>query len=154
MTVPKPDERHLASADEAAQIHENLTYLARDRGLNEIWWVGQWGAWIYAYSALGLIGLALGARHLRALRRHSREAAIFGLAGAATYVTGAVGFEIASFPFRNSEETLTLKLLAVTVEEFLEMVGVTIILNTTLLLGLDLSRSSRSTPESPRSSLS
>lgn len=129
----------LLSADEAAQLHENLGYTLKRFGLHRLSFVGQWGAWIIAYVALGLLGLALGAKHLYALWRHFRSVAVVGLVGAVTYVIGAVGFEIVSFPFRNSDATLTLNVIAVTFEEFFEMVGVSIILYATLILANRLS---------------
>lgn len=128
------------SADEAVQIHENLTYMSRRVGLNEVSFIGQWGAWIVVYAVLGLMGLVLGARHLRALWRHFRPIAVAGLVGASIFFLGAVGFEIASFSFRDTEETRTIALSAVAVEEFLEMLGVTIILYATLDLANRLSR--------------
>lgn len=102
---------------------------------------GKWGAFIALYLVLGLLGIALGAKHLIALWRHFKSVANTGLLGATVYVIGAAGFEIASFPLRDSEETLTLKLITVVLEEFLEMVGITIILYATLILANRLSSS-------------
>ena len=128
------------SADEAVQIHENLTYMSRDAGLSELSFIGHWGAWIVAYAVLGLIGLAFGARHLWALWRNFRPIAVWGMVGAFIFFLGAVGFEIASFPFRNSAEAETIELSAIAIEEFLEMLGVTIILYATLVLANQLSQ--------------
>ena len=127
------------SADEGSQLHENLTYVARHLGLSEISFVGDYGAWIIVYAILGIVGMSVGARHLGSLWRNFKPVAVLGMAGLVTYVMGAVGFEIASFPFRDSKDTLTLKLIAVVFEEFLEMVGVSIILYATLLLANRLS---------------
>ena len=127
------------SADEGAQLHENLTYVARDLGFSQLSFVGEYGAWIIVYAVLGITGLSLGAKHLVSLWRHFRPVAVLGLAGLVTYVIGAVGFEIASFPFRDSEDTLTLNLIAVVFEELFEMVGVSIILYATLVLANRLS---------------
>lgn len=124
------------SADESAQLHEKLD---RHLALSEMFFAGEYGAWIIAYAVLGTLGVALGGKHLILLWRHFRSVAVVGLAGAVTYVVGAVGFEIASFPFRNSKDTLTLNLAAVTFEEFLEMAGVSIILYATLILANRLS---------------
>ena len=127
------------SADEQAQLHENLTYQSRRIGLADIAAIGPWGAWIYAYAALGLIGLALCWKHMHALWRHFRQVAAAGLAGAAMYFAGAVGFEIASFPFRQLADTHTIHLIMITLEELLEMLGVSIILYATLALANRLS---------------
>ena len=69
-----------------------------------------------------------------ALWKHFRPVAVVGGAGALLYVVGAVGFEIASFPFRDSAATYDLQLMAQTIEEFLEMLGVTVILYAALTL--------------------
>jgi hypothetical protein len=122
------------SADEGSQLHENLTYVARHFGLSEIWFVGEYGAWIIVYAVLGIAGMSLGAKHLGSLWRNFRPVAVLGMTGLVTYVIGAVGFEVASFPFRDSEDTLALNLIAIVLEEFLEMVGVSIILYATLFL--------------------
>jgi hypothetical protein len=127
------------SADEGSQLHENLTYVARDLGLSQISFVGEYGAWIIVYAVLGIVGVFLGAKHLGSLWRNFKPVAVLGLVGSVTYVMGAVGFEIASFPFRDSEDTLTFNLIAVVFEEFFEMVGVSIILYATLVLANRLS---------------
>lgn len=133
------------SADEDTQLHENLTYMARHFGLSEISFVGENGAWLIAYAVLGLLGLAFAMKHVKALWRHFNPVAVIGLAGVAVYILGAAGFEIASFPLRNSEATRTLHLLTVLFEEFFEMVGVSIILYATLLLANRVS-----TPREPQ----
>jgi hypothetical protein len=122
------------SIDEEAQIHENLTYTAKHFGAHQLPFVGQWNAWIVAYAALGLLATVLAAKHLMALWKHFRPVAVVGGAGALIYVIGAVGFEIASFPFRGSVATRNLQLLAQTIEEFLEMLGVSVILYAALTL--------------------
>jgi hypothetical protein len=127
------------SIDEEAQLHENLTYQSKRLGMDEVAGIGQWGAWIYAYAALGILAAAFGAKYLTALWRHFRQVTIVGLAGASLYVIGGAGFEIVSFPFRGSETTRTMQLLAQTIEEFLEMLGVSVILYAALLLASRLS---------------
>lgn len=127
------------SADEGAQIHERIEFIARYFGQDWLLYDGRWGAFIAVYFVLGLVGLALGAKHLIALWRHYRSVFNIGLVGAAVYIIGAAGFEIASFPFRDSQETLTLKLIMVVFEEFLEMLGITIILYATMILASRLS---------------
>ena len=129
------------SADEGAQIHENITYMARHFGQEWMLFSGEYGAWMIVYAALGLLGMALGVKHLIALWRHYNFVAQVGLTGAAIFVIGAVGFEIASFPLRESEATLTLKLITVVFEEFFELFGITVILYATLILAKRLSTS-------------
>ncbi len=127
------------SADEGAQLHERIEYMARYFGQDWILYGGRWGAFIAVYLVLGLLGMALGAKHLIALWRHFKSVANIGLLGAAVYIIGAAGFEIMSFPLRDSNATLTLKLITVVFEEFLEMLGITIILYATLILADRLS---------------
>src|SRR5688572_13290926 len=125
--------------DEEAELHENLDYMARHFGLHEWAFVGRWSAWMVAYAVLGLLALALGARHLVALWRNFRPVAVIGLAGSILYMIGAVGFEIVSFPFRGSAATEALQLQAQAIEEFLEMLGVSVILYAALALASRLS---------------
>lgn len=127
----------LLSADEGAQLHEHLDYMARHFGRQSLLFGGKWGAWILVYVAFGLLVVALGAKHLKALWRNFNSVAVVMLAGAVVYVTGAAGFEIASFPFRNSGTNLDLS--TIVLEEFLEMLGVSIILYATLILASRLS---------------
>lgn len=127
------------SIDEEAQLHENLGYTARTLGLDELPFVGRWMAWIWAYAAIGILALGFAAKHLIALWTHFRPVAVVGLAGALIYVIGAVGFEIVSFPFRGSEDTRTFQRVAQTIEEFLEMLGVSVIFYATLDLASRLS---------------
>jgi hypothetical protein len=127
------------SADEGAQIHERIDYVFRTFERQWLLVDGKWGAWIAIYGLLGLIAIVLGAKHLFAIWHNFRFVALVGLAGAAIYVIGSVGFEVASFPFRNSEATLMLKLVTVVFEEFFEMLGVSIILYATLILSNRLS---------------
>lgn len=122
------------SADEGIELHENLTYQVRRTRLAEIAIIGQWSAWIVAYALVGLVGLALAWSQLRALWRHFRPVASAGFAGAAIFVLGAVGFEIAGYPFRGSADTEKLELAMTAIEEFLEMLGVSLMLYATLLL--------------------
>jgi hypothetical protein len=127
------------SIDEEAQLHENLGYTARSFGLDELPLVGRWMAWIWAYAAIGILALGFAAKHLIALWTHFRPAAVIGLAGAMIYLIGAIGFEIVSFPFRGSEDTRTMQNIAQTIEEFLEMLGVSVVLYATLNLASRLS---------------
>lgn len=127
------------SADEQAQLHENLTYQSRRLGMDEFAAIGPWGAWIYAYAALGVLGLALCWKYVRALWRHFRPVAVVGLAGAAVYIAGAAGFEAASFPIRESADTHSIHLVMIAFEELLEMIGVSVILYAALTLANRLS---------------
>lgn len=131
------------SADEGIQIHEHLTYQSRATPLADIGFIGQWSAWIVAYALLGLIGLALAWRPLYALWKNFRAVAIAGFAGAAIFVLGGVGFEIAGFPFRGSAETEAMLLTMTAFEEFFEMLGVSLMLYATLLFADGLSAPER-----------
>jgi hypothetical protein len=133
------------SADEGIQIHEHLTYQSRSTALADTF-IGRWSAWIVAYALLGLIGLALVWRPLYALWQHFRSVAVAGFAGAAIFVTGGVGFEIAGYPFRGSAETEAMLLTMTAFEEFFEMLGVSLMLYASLLLAARFSAAERAAP--------
>jgi hypothetical protein len=132
------------SADEGIQIHENLTYQSRATPLADIAFIGQWSAWIVAYGLLGLLGLVLARKPLLALWRNFRTVAVAGFAGAAMFVLGGVGFEIAGYPFREAAEDERLEQIMTAFEEFFEMLGVSVMLYATLLFTDSLSAVGRS----------
>ena len=124
------------SADEMLSLHERLT-----RNLANIEWMPRFrddhGIWIFIYLPLLVLGGALFWRPLLALWRVRKGAIKLGLLGAALVVAGAVGVEIPSYVFQLRDTTGWVYPLQVAVEEFLEMVGGTVILWSALRICLD-----------------
>jgi hypothetical protein len=110
------------SMDEVAVIHERITGLAKHHD-----WVprfaGNRGIWIFAYALLGLALAAAFRADLLAMWRHHRRPAATVALGFTTLATGAVGVEVAGYYGVFRSETWQ-----VAIEEFLEMLGGTIIL--------------------------
>jgi len=115
------------SADEAASIHERLTYTLR-----QFEWLprfeGGHGIWIVLYALAGFAFLACCVRPLRALMAHSPGASRLLVLGLALIVTGSVGLEIVSYQFLRSDTSTMLYALEVAAEEFLEMFGASVVL--------------------------
>ncbi len=121
------------SADEALFIHESIT-----RGLSKYEslyrFKGGHGMWIPFYvGALVLLGM-LCWRQIQQFWKHHREAFLLMLVGAALFLLGAVGLEIAAYELISKESPILL--IEVAAEEFLEMFGASVILyaGTTLLI--------------------
>lgn len=113
------------SLDETASIHESITELTR---LYLSTWAqslfnGQHGAWIFVYGALGLILGATMLRDLAIMWRHHRSYAVAIAVGFAILVAGGVIVEIGGY-----YRVLGRPMFQIALEEFLEMVGGTIIL--------------------------
>jgi hypothetical protein len=124
------------SADEMLGLHERLT-----RNLATLSWTPRFrddhGIWIFVYFALLPVILLVVWRPLRALWRVRRSAILLGLVGVGVMVAGAVIVEIPSYIFALRETTGWIYPLQVAVEEFLEMVGATLILLSALRICLD-----------------
>ena len=115
------------SADEAVMIHENITEL-----LNHIEWLprfqGNHGIWIPLYLTVGLTVLCLNLKKIIRLFRHFfLEASIMSV-GIGIWLSGVVGVEIISYYIQPKSVNPMLYHLEVAIEEFLEMLGVTILL--------------------------
>ena len=112
----------LMAFDEAALVHEFIAIQLRE-GFDLTGHLTF--AWILPYGAAVL---ALGAAYLRFLWNLPRATALYLLAGAAVYVTGAIGMEIFGGPHmeQGTMDSAAYRTL-VTVEETLEMLGATVI---------------------------
>ncbi|MBY6016758.1 hypothetical protein KUW04_02985 [Halomonas denitrificans] len=122
------------SFDELFSVHERITsslkhlsYLPR--------FEGEHGVWIAPYLAVGLIlFLLLMKPLLNVLRAYRRESQIIALGGT-LFVLGGVGLEILSYELiREQDYPWYVYALEVALEEFLEMVGISIVLYGSLLL--------------------
>ncbi len=120
------------SMDEVATVHEQI-----GGRLKKLAFVPRFadshGGWIVLYALIAAALLVVNWRNLLACwTRHRRAAVTLGL-GASLISAGAIGVEIASFGLTRDPHSLDY-LLAVSVEEFLEMIGGTVLLCGALLL--------------------
>ena len=121
------------SADECVGIHEAFTGLTNHLGIDSLLIFGM-GSWIYLYAGLGLFLLVLCFKDLPALWGFSRTIfSIFAL-GAICFVVGAVGVEIAGYYLIATDAPHSMRQIAVALEEFMEMSGVSIFLYAALCL--------------------
>lgn len=119
------------SLDETISIHEGITAIARTHAHWLPEFPGGHGAWVAVYAVIGAIGLAITWRELLRLWSGYRTVAIVGGIGCATYVLGAVVAEVAGYVGLIPDGAWQ-----VAMEEFLEMLGASLI----LLAALDLLR--------------
>ncbi|MFO7716187.1 hypothetical protein [Desulfosarcina sp.] len=127
------------SADEGAAIHEKITTLSINFGVNWLLFKGNHGAWIPVYSILALSAVILAARQFRKLWRHFRREIRIAMLGVIVFVTGGVGLEVVSYLFLRSGSNKGLYRVEVACEEYLEMIGVSIMLYAVLLLAAKIS---------------
>ncbi len=124
------------SADEAAQVHEtmngviqNVNWLPRFKGGN--------GIWIFIYGLFGLALLLYTFRDIfRMWQRYRRQTSIMVI-GFIILVIGSAGLEAFGYEYLSSRLTPLAFMFEAAGEEFLEMLGVSIILYGALLLLLD-----------------
>lgn len=121
------------SVDEAAFLHEQFSFR-----LTKLDWMpgisGDRGSWIVLYAAIGGVVVLANIRNIVACAdRFRKEAMVAGL-GAAVFLGGAVGAEIVSYEFTAREASDLNYVIQVAIEEFLEMLGATVMLYAALLL--------------------
>ena len=116
------------SVDEAASLHETLNPYARRI-------VGSRGVLRYPWLVFGAaFAIGFGAAYLPFLRRIASRTALRFLVAGALFVLGAVGFEMLDGYYVSRGLIGTPKhILATTVEETLEMIGVSLFLRALLL---------------------
>lgn len=121
------------SADEAASIHEKITYV-----LKNFEWVprfrGNHGIWIFFYPLIGLILLCATFREIVALCNRYRRATFIIATGIGIFLLGAVGLEIVRYQHIDQSATPLLYKVEVACEEFLEMFGASVMLYGAMLL--------------------
>lgn len=127
----------LLSIDETAMMHERLTASLGSRYID----------WVPAYLGnhvrdailcmLILIAcLAAAYPHIRGLLRLSRVASLMAAVGCVVYVTGAALLETVGYRMVSAGVSLALYRVEVVAEEFLEMLGASLILYAVLLFGI------------------
>lgn len=120
------------SVDEAAFLHEQFSMR-----LKKLDWMprfsGDHGSWIVMYAAAGIAVILANLHNILACaNRYRKETMVAGLGGA-ILVSGAVGAEIVGFEIARDATDLTY-VIEVLVEEFLEMLGATVMLYAAFLL--------------------
>jgi hypothetical protein len=128
------------SADEAAQIHENITLYAYRLDIS--WMtalsIQGHGIWIVLYLAIGCVYLATARNFIVYLWKTYPVSFRWLATGASVFVLGGIGVEI--FSYYLPDNAAVLSVLQIAVEEFFEMLGVSLILFASLSIATDRSR--------------
>lgn len=134
-----------ASIDEAAGVHEKITETVNNLGIEVLQavMIEGHGAWIVPYLAIGLVLLLVCARPTLDIMRSHRGPALLVIGGASIFVLGAVGLEILSYFLRDGADLMYS--LEVAAEEFLEMIGATLVLYGVISYGFEVHARDRST---------
>jgi hypothetical protein len=117
------------SADEAAGIHERVAKLLVQAGIRPVFgWIGPW---IILYPLVAIVGLLIVIPALHVMWREHRQPFELVVLGSLVFIFGAVGMECIGWgvfsPIRNPAHSIFYA-GSVAVEEFCEMLGVSIAL--------------------------
>ena len=123
------------SLDEAAAVHEQIT-----RNFREVEWMPRFnqrhGMWIPVYFAIAIVMTFLCRKTILSVwKAYPKQSRIIAV-GATILVLGGVGLEILSYWYLRDAKSSFLFILEVTLEEFFEMAGASIILYGTILCAL------------------
>ena len=124
------------SLDEAISIHEQIT-----KSLVHIEWIprfkGNHGIWVAPYLLIGLVFFLLTYKELLTMWRNSKREMTIMVLGFTIFLLGVVGMDVISFQFlREGDTPPYLYQLEVAIEEFLEMIGISLVLYGAVLLRL------------------
>ncbi len=123
------------SLDESAGIHEKvggiLNLLPHTPSFR-----GERGHWMFPYLILGLILCLMFFRDVFALLRALPRTSRLIFAGVMIFLIGAVGLEIISYEYLRRIASKKIYMMEVALEEFFELLGVSIIIYAGLLLAL------------------
>jgi hypothetical protein len=136
------------SADEAAYIHETIT-----RALVHVEWMprfkGDHGIWIPIYlGIMALLGL-LCWRQVWLMFTHHTAGAVTMAVGMGVFLAGAVGLEIVGYQLGSAVLGAFGMVLLIAAEEFLEMLGNSIMIYGSMLLVLEPVRAKAAQPIVP-----
>ena len=142
------------SMDEGAAVHERLSDTARRLQLDWLL-IGGHGAWIILYAVLAFPLFLLSWRYLKRMWKYFQNETTKAFIGFVILCSGSVVFEVIGYFFLRSDLTSTSYKVGVMIEESLEMVGVSIILYSMMLLSLSLTskKASNSSSRLPKSSI-
>ena len=122
------------SMDEGASIHEKITLEFHNNPLVP-YFDGVHGIWIVVYGAIGIVVSIILWRDIWAIFKHYRPESLIFLFGIIIYLAGTAGAETITYFFIDKTNALVYT-LEVILEEFLEMLGASILLYTVLLISL------------------
>lgn len=122
------------SMDETAMIHERLSAALKNFHVSWRFSGGGNGIWIIFYFSLGIIFILTFKQTLAFFYQLLKDQFPFLGLGIILYLSGAVGFEIFNNQAILMDEKNLLYHIAVSVEEFLEMLGASFILCGSLLV--------------------
>ncbi len=135
------------SIDEGSLIHEKLTYQFYNNPLVP-YFHGTRGIWIVVYGAIGIVLLLVLWRDMWDFYKNFRKEAVIFTIGMIVYLAGTGGAETITFFFLDKTNQLVYT-IEVLVEEFLEMLGASILFYSILLTSIKkttIAGSSGSTP--------
>jgi hypothetical protein len=133
------------SMDEALYFHETIARVLRESEVMPPLTANGLPTWILLYPAVGVPVLLLSLRSIMRMCSKHRAACAFIALGALTFVTGAAGFEVIAYEIVVPADG-ALYPLSVAVEEFLEMLGASLVLYGTGLFALPVRRQEASDP--------
>lgn len=119
------------SMDEAAIIHEKFTYEFHNNPLVP-YFDGVHGIWIVVYGAIGIIVLLLLSRDIWAIIKTLRREALIFIFGMLIYLAGAAGAETITYFYLDKTNPVAYA-IEVVLEEFLEMLGASVLFYSVLL---------------------
>ncbi len=114
--------------DEAFSIHERITY-----SLVHIEWIprfkGDHGIWVAPYLFAGLVFFLLTYKQFLKMWKESRRETTIMASGIVIFMVGVVGLEVIGYQLLGEGSSIShLYTLEVALEEFLEMMGISIVL--------------------------
>ncbi len=127
------------SMDEATAFHEGITKAAvgSDIKILKSVMIGGYGAWVIPYALIGLILILIMIRPIMYIYRHYTKPFLFVFFGVLIAIIGGIGLEVFSYVALREGPELNY-LIEVAAEEFFEMLGVSIALYGTILIGIEV----------------
>jgi len=122
------------SMDEGSVIHEKLTYEFYNNPLVP-YFHGTHGIWIVVYGCIGIIVLLILHRDIFAVCKHFRKEALIFIGGMIIFLAGTAGSETITYFYVDKTNPFVYT-VEVILEEFLEMVGASVLLYSVMLLAI------------------
>jgi hypothetical protein len=123
------------SVDEASGIHETVTALLQRYSFFPRF-AGGHGIWIAIYVAIGLILAFLVRRDIRTMFSMFPKETFLLATGLSIFIAGGIGLEIFSYSIINNGGAARMTRWIISAEEFLELIGISIALYSSLLFAV------------------